>query len=101
MIQQDGTSAIGDIGGDELEGNFREQDLPSCISPLSKRSQSSLAINSSTGLLERWAHIGGDGFYTIVGESWKYDSEAQSEWGQQKRCRYDIRDDRALFCTYI
>ncbi len=50
---------------------------------------------SSTGLLERWTHVGGDGFYTDVGESWKYDLEAQCGWGQQKLRRMESRENHA------
>ncbi len=56
------------------------------------RSQSPLAIYPSTGLLERWTHVGGDGFYTAVGESRKYDLETQSGWGQQKLHRMESRE---------
>ncbi len=28
-------------------------------------------------------HVGGDGFYAVVGESWKYDCEAQSAEGSK------------------
>ncbi len=70
------------------------------MSPRMKRSQSPLAIRSTTGLLERWTHVGGYGFYTAVGESLKYSLEAQSGWGQQKRCRMGSREGRALFCTF-
>ncbi len=37
-----------------------------------KQSQFPLAVCSSTGLLKRWTHVSGDGFYTAVGKSWKY-----------------------------
>ncbi len=36
------------------------------------------------GLLGRCTHVGDDESYTAVGESSKYDLEAQCEWGQQR-----------------
>ncbi len=64
-----------------------------------KISQSPQAVCSSTGLLERWTHVGGDGFYTAVEESWKYDLEARCGWGQRRLHREESREGRALFCT--
>ncbi len=44
--------------------------IANSMSPLVKRSQSPLAVCSSTGLLnKRRTHVGVDGFYTAVGES--------------------------------
>ncbi len=56
-----------------------------------ERSQSPLAACSSTGPLERRSHVDGDGFYTVVGESLKYDLEAQCGWGQQRLRRMKVR----------
>ncbi len=52
--------------------------------PRMKHSQSPLAVCSSAGLLEHWTRVGGGGFYTAVGESWKCDLEAQCRCGQQR-----------------
>ncbi len=79
----------------KLEGGIREQGLPLCI----ERWQSHLAIYSSTRLLKRWNNVGNAGLYTAVGESWKYDHEARSVWGQQKLRPMENRERCVLIWT--
>ncbi len=80
MARQDGTSPGEDIGGQvrgEPGGTGTAIDHPAATwtSSQTKRSHSALKIDSSAALLERWMHVGGDGFNNAVG------------WGQQKlRC---------------
>ncbi len=54
------------------------------IYPTWMRSQSPLAIYYSSGLLQRWRHIGDVGFFVAVGEYQKHDREAQDGWEQQR-----------------
>ncbi len=63
------------ISEDGLEGDFWVDGQPSCI-------QSQLEMYSSTALKESWTHVGGDGFYTAVGESWKHILEPQRRYEQ-------------------
>ncbi len=46
------------------------------ISPPMKHSQLPLGSYCSTGLLARWTYVGGDGYYTDVGESLENDLKA-------------------------
>ncbi len=66
-------------------------------SPPMMRSRYPLAIYSSTGVSERWMHVGVSGFYTAVGESWKYDrwgSKNCDAWKVEKFVHYFVYTDK-------
>ncbi len=90
-----------------VRGNFREQGLSPCIqSRLDYFHKWSgnlfpLANNSNTGLLKRWGQIGDIECNTAVGAFWKYDREAQSEWGTAKTVPHRNWKPCLLLCRYI
>ncbi len=87
VIRQSGTSSWGNIEG-RVRGALQGTGT-AIVHPVAVwiSLPTKLAIYSGAGLLERCTHVGGDGSYAAVGETWKYGREAYSGWGQQRLCR--------------
>ncbi len=80
MWDKFGREYRGRVRGELLgRGTATVHPVATWMSSRMKRSRSPLAVCFSTGLLERWAHVDG-----AVGDSWKYDLEAQCGWGGKK-----------------
>ncbi len=57
-----------------------------------ERSQSPLAACSSTGPLERWTHVDGNGFYTAAGESWSMTSKTNAGGGRKDCVAWKVEE---------
>ncbi len=105
-IRVGGTSSWGDIRGRVRGGLLGSgfaivRPVATSMFPAVMRTQTLLAVYSSTGELERWTYVCGHGFYTIVGKSWKYDREA-SHGKLRRPCtilHIQIRSRRILLHT--
>ncbi len=67
--------------GDGLEGNFWEEGLPLCLQSRFECLHGCSGRNILWQLVPVWDYD--DESYTAVGESLKYDLEAQCGWGQR------------------
>ncbi len=84
--------------GDGFEGNFLEKGLPLCVQSKFECLHGCNGPNILWQLVPVWDYSDDerdDESYTAVGESTKYDLEAQCGWGQQRPRHMESRGGRA------
>ncbi len=84
LIAKGGIRRGGTNSGVSIGGTSGKRDCH-CASSQSLNVSMDVAVTISSGSLFHYGtHVDGDGSYTAVSESSKYDPEAQCGWGQQR-----------------